>query len=220
MSYKTELHCHTRDHIGSSYAENGAEKAQTYIDAGYTTVVLANHYRPSDLEHGEMVRKFFRAGELMREAAGDRLTVITGMELALGGNDYLVFGMTEEMLLGLPGIFGMPLGEFCKWAHERGGLVIQAHPFRSGSIPADPDLLDGAEIFNTCNPSEANDSAEAWAKEYADAHSDRHFILTSGSDHHKATHRVTGGIETAEPVRDMEHLMDVLRSGKYELLRG
>ena len=223
MSYKTELHCHTCDFVGIRSAENGAKKARTYIDAGYTTVVLTNHYRPYDpADHGEMVRRFFAAGEIMREAAGDRLTVITGMELKLreNGNDYLVFGMTEELLLGLPGIFDMTIGEFCTWATARGILVIQAHPFRVGSVPADPDLLDGAEIFNVCNPADVNKSAEAWAAEYADSHPDRRFILTSGSDHHKVSHRAAGGIVTESPITDMDELMGVLKSGEYELLRG
>ncbi len=223
MPYKTELHCHTRDFVGSSYAENGAEKAQTYIDAGYSTVVLTNHYRPyAEEAHADMVRRLFRAGEIMREAAGDRLTVLTGMELNLreSGNDYLVFGMDEDTLLGLPEIFRMSIGEFHRLASERGILVLQAHPFRSGSVPADPDELDGAEIYNTCNSAEANAGAEVWAKEYTDSREDRRFILTSGSDHHKATHIVSGGIETEVPITTMDQLVAVLRNGEYTLLRG
>ncbi len=222
MSFKTELHLHTSD-FSPCARQNGAEAADFYIDAGYSTVVVANHFTANFSDSGDFVpfvRRFFRAGEIMREAAGDRLTVLTGMELRFKDsiNDYLVFGMIEEMLLTLPQIFDMGIGEFHAWAMDHGVLVIQAHPFRLGMKIVDHGCIDGAEVFNGEAGDVANDTAEFWAKRCAFEHPG--FILTSGSDHHRADQPAVGGIETEAPITTMDELCEVLRSGEYTILRG
>lgn len=222
MPYKTELHCHTSD-FSPCAKQNGAEKAQFYIDAGYDTVVVTNHFTANYSDSADFepfVRRFFRAGEIMRDAAADRLNVITGIELRFRDsiNDYLVFGMTEEMLLGLSDIFDMGIGNFHAWAMDHDVIVIQAHPFRNGMTVVDHGCLDGAEVYN----GEAGDIANSTAKFWAEQCSAKHpgFIITSGSDHHRADQVPTGGIETEIPITTMDELCTVLRSGEYTLLRG
>lgn len=230
MSYKTEMHCHSKEF---SWCSNhaGADKAEMYIEAGYSTVVLTNHFCPDYPEHKEhdsFVRKFFDAAEVMRSAAGDRLNVLTGMELRFNGclNDYLIYGMTEEKLLGLPNIIYMGLTEFFKWADANDVLVIQAHPLRPGMTCKNLCFLHGIEVFNGStgghHPHYCNDAAEALADIYDSRcnTSGKPFIRTSGSDHHYYGAIVNGGIETDAPIRTMDELVAVLRSGKYSLIKG
>ena len=88
MPYKTELHCHTSE-FSRCASQSGVDKVQVYIDAGYTSVVVTNHfcsYYPEHENYEKFTRDFFAAADVMREAAGDRLHIITGMELTFSEN--------------------------------------------------------------------------------------------------------------------------------------
>lgn len=226
MGFKTELHCHSSEFSRCS-SQSGADKAKMYIENGYTTVVLTNHFCSSYPEHADypaFVRNFYHAGEIMREAAGDKLNIITGMELTFkeNGNDYLVFGMTEEKLLSVPQIFDMGLRCFYGWAKDNDVTVIQAHPMRFGIAVTEPWFVDGLEVYNASHDPYCNEAAEIWAAMYDPKYNreNRRFILTSGSDHHREGQWANGGIETEEPIRNMDDLLKVLWSGEYTLLRG
>lgn len=226
MSYKTELHCHSSDFSWCSN-QPGAEKAEYYIEQGYTSVVLTNHfpcYYPAHKEYESFVKSFFEAADVMRNAAGDRLHVLTGMELTFheSGNDYLVYGMTEELLLQIPEIFEMGLRNFFPWADERGLLVIQAHPLRFGIATREPWYLHGIEVYNAAHHSFCNKAAELWVELYNKEYNEdgRRFICTSGSDHHGSHQTACGGIETNSPITTMDELISTLKSGDYKLLRG
>lgn len=226
MSFKTELHCHTSEFSWCSN-QSGVDKAEMYIENGYTTVVVTNHfchYYPDHKEYESFTRRFFEAADVMRQAAAGRLNVITGMELTFkeNGNDYLVYGMTEEMLLEIPEIFDMGMRNFFAWADERGVLMIQAHPLRFGIATKEPWYLHGIEVYNASHDRFCNRAAEVWADLYdSEFNKDgRRFIRTSGSDHHSAGQWANAGIVTDSPIKDMPQLVDVLKSGKYELLRG
>ncbi len=226
MSYKTELHCHTSEFSRCS-SQSGADKAEMYIKNGYTTVVVTNHfcaYYPEHKEYETFVRNFFEAADVMRQAAGDRLNVITGMELTFkeSGNDYLVYGMTEELLLEIPEIFDMGLQQFFLWAEKHGVLVIQAHPLRFRIATREPWYLHGIEVYNASHDNFCNKAADLWAdlcdREFYDG--EPRYIRTSGSDHHHEGQWANAGIETDFEIKDMAQLVDVLKSGEYTLLKG
>ena len=103
--------------------------------------------------------------------------------------------------------------ERCQLARENGILTIQAHPFRMGMVTTHPNEVDGIEVFNG-HPghNSNNDIAEAWAKKYGK-------IMTSGTDHHNPDHMPDGGILTDEPITSEKQLIEVLRSGNYDLIR-
>ena len=225
MGYKTELHCHTSDI--SPCASNSAQcLAEKYIAAGYSTVVLTNHAttgirrRFSDLSWAEFVRRYFGAAEKVKEVAGERLNVLCGMEISFdaeGPNDYLVFGATEKFCLDHPDLFEMDHRSFCALARKNGILFIQAHPMRFGIVTVSPDFVDGYEVFNG-HPGQRshNGVAQLWAEHFT-----RHeLILTSGTDNHYTETQPTAGIITDAPVTTDAELTDVLRSGKYELIRS
>ncbi|MBP3378021.1 MAG: hypothetical protein J6L96_04675 [Clostridia bacterium] len=226
MSYKTELHCHTSE-FSYCAGMSGVDKAKLYIENGYSTVVLTNHisagYRSDIPEHRDVVRKYFEAAEVMRDAANGKLNVIVGMELCFKGDidDYLIYGMDEEMLAGFPEIFDFSYKYFYQWADEHDVIMIQAHPLRCGIIPRDPWYIHGAELYNASHDPFYNRIAEAWADVYDNEfnHDGRRFIRTSGSDHHSDGQRACGGIVTDFEIKNNADLLSVLRSGEYELLR-
>lgn len=227
MSFKTELHCHTRE-ISPCSSESPEQVAQKYIDNGYTTLVITNHASKWIFEAvldsknnpwETQVERYFDAVDHVREAAGGKLNVLYGMEIRFpeADNDYLVFGITREFCLGHPDLFAMDHRSFHELAKENGLLFIQAHPMRFGMKTISPDNVDGYEIFNGHpNQRSHNGIAEAWAKHFT-----RHeLIFTSGTDNHDGYMIPDGGIVTDAPITSSDELLSVLRSGEYEIIRS
>ena len=220
MKYKTELHCHSRDASGCS-SESVEGIVEKYLKYGYTTVCLTNHFMGfRDMENPAAwaadVDHKYAAYEKLVKAADGKLNILMGLEFRFSqsSNDYLVFGFDRDFLIKNGcWLFRMGVGRFTQLARENGILTIQAHPFRMGMVTTHPNEVDGIEVFNG-HPghNSNNDIAEAWAKKYGK-------IMTSGTDHHNPDHMPDGGILTDEPITSEKQLIEVLRSGNYDLIR-
>lgn len=233
MKFKTELHCHTGD-VSNCGQESAEYIVSRYVEAGYTSLVVANHMSyytyvgtkkkyPAFLEENgkvdswESMVDFFMTGyNNLLKAANGRLNIILGMEYRDFNpkieNDYLVFGVTEKWLRESEKIPEMSIKEMSAYVHESGMLIYQAHPFRNGMTVIDPKYLDGIEVFNGhMFHNSRNKVASLWA----DIHG---LKRTSGTDFHEKRHICCGGITTDFPIETAEQLVDVLKSEKYELL--
>ena len=219
--FKTELHMHTRD--ASPCANCPAElAAEKYIQAGYRTVVVTNHFHNGCLkDYGcgsweEYIRLFLRAWEKVRYYAGDDLHVLLGAEIRYDGseNDYLVYGLTPEYLYGHPDLLtGGAIRNLPK-LREDGMLVYQAHPFRINMKIMPAEILDGYEAFNGHRGHQSrNDIAYQWANVQGKP-------MISGSDHHNTDHRPSGGILTETEIRTNADLLAVLMSLDYCLVHA
>ncbi len=226
MSYKTELHCHTCEASGCA-DESAAETVEKYIKYGYTTVVLTNHFSNVDSDRGvadpytDMIDRHLLALRLAREAAGDCLNVLWGIELRLdeSNNDYLVFGADEELLRNNRDLLGRDIWGAHSFLNDHGAIVIHAHPMRTGTKITHPDSVDGYEVYNGHNEQNSrNEMAFAWGA-YARTVK-RSSIFTSGSDKHDRHHIPDAGIETEEPIVTMDQLVRTLESGDYKLIRS
>lgn len=216
MSYKTELHCHTAEFSGCSNVP-GAEMVEKYISHGYTTVVVTNHFRESE-DHRDLCDRFFAAADLARDAAGDRLHVITAMEVTLNHmpNDFLVYGIGHEDAVNMPDMFGLSVRDLKDRVNSLGGLLIQAHPFRDWQRVVNPGDVNGVEVYNGHSGHRSrNDVAYHWGMRYMERY-DRGYILTSGTDHHDRHHMPTGGIITENEITTSAELVETLRSGDFK----
>lgn len=219
--YKTELHCHSKP--VSRCADNPpAAVVDTYVAAGYSTIVLTNHLSPPSFEGmdalswDEKIDYYMRDWEDARRAAGDRLHVLWGAELRLYGcdNDYLIYGVTEAFLRAHPTLLSMKLEEVSALLRQEGFLFVQAHPFRQGMKVQNPALFDGVEVYNGhFGHDSRNPIAQCWAEQYGK-------IRTGGSDYHHVNQPLTSGIETDSPITTSEQLLDTLRGGQYTLIRN
>lgn len=220
MIYRTELHCHTQG--VSVCAECPPEEgARLYIEAGYRTVVVTDHMNrwtfrdlPAEMPWESRVEHFLSGWRRFREAAGERLAVLLGMELRFdeNENDYLVYGITPEFLLAHPQMMEMTPASFSELARKSGLLFYQAHPFRNGMTVVDPALLDGIETHNGHPRHDSrNEIAAAWAKKFG-------LLEIGGSDFHEPEACGCGGILTPAPILTGNQLMEALRGGP-ELIR-
>ena len=221
LPYIYETHAHTAE-VSRCGRIPAFEVVQNYIEAGYSGLIVTDHINHSafrkipDAGWDEKVTHFMTGFQTAADAAAalnPNFKVLFGAELRLDGadNDYLLFGVSEEFLRAHPDLMQMRFSEMADCVHQAGILLVQAHPFREDMTIVDWTLLDGVEAFNG-NPSHESNNpiADAWA--------DRHGLLkTSGSDYHGDWGEKTGGIRTAEPIKDNAHLLQILRNGQYEL---
>ncbi len=218
--FKTELHCHSTD-ISRCASATVSDIIDTYTEAGYSSLVLANHFKTGTMQeqgcrsYAEFVERYVWGYEKLKRAAEGRLNILFGVELRFNENrnDYLLFGATPEFLLGREDMFEMTPASFSSYARECGVLFVQAHPFRNEMEIVNPKYLDGVEVFNgnVGHDSFRNELTEAWADRYS-------LIRTSGSDYHHKKNFADGGISTGSEIKTMDELVSVLRSGEYELI--
>ena len=221
MEYKYELHAHTKE-VSRCGAISVKELIEEYKKAGYSGIVLTDHYSPMTFHISELFNKkkaidhYLRAYKEAKQYETDDFTVLLGMELRFYAtvNDYLIYGITEEMLYELPFLLKTYIRKASRLLRERGCLFLQAHPFRKLIIRANPKYLDGVEVFNGKATKEANDNSQKWADEINAP------IKTSGSDCHRQSGVGLGGIITEEPIKSNEDLIRILKSGNYKLIKN
>ena len=219
--FKTELHCHSKS-ISQCARVSNEEIIEKFTEAGYTTLVLANHFTEgTQNNHGcqgdyqAFVTKFLNAYEDLKKDAEGKLTVLLAMELRFNenSNDYLVFGIDERFLRENEDIFDLNPEKFSKIARENGLLFVQAHPFRNTMQVVRPDFLDGVEVYNGHKGHDSrNEIANMWADKFG-------LIKTSGTDFHYNHAPANAGIKTEYEIKDMATLIKTLKEGTYELIK-
>lgn len=220
--FKTDLHVHTSD-VSPCASAAPEEMVEDYIKAGYSGIVVTNHYSPDFLNYtakGETdparLAELYLSGYRRAKAAADgRINVLLGMEIRFNENynDYLIYGITEEFIEKSGNLLNGDFRSFSENVRKQGMLVFQAHPFRNNMTVTDPNLLDGIEIFNgNKNHDSRNDIAAAWAEKF-------NLLTAGGSDYHVAGGITGGGIITENPLTDNKELLSALNS-RAVIMRG
>lgn len=216
MMFKLDTHIHTSD-VSLCAQVEPEEMVEAYCRAGYSGIVITNHYNYDTLDviAAGITDPIARAARYLsgyrraKAAAKGRLQVLLGMEARFPSNynDYLVFGIDEAFVEEVTVRDIMRLDPFRELVHERGGLVFQAHPFRNGMTVIKPDRLDGIEVYNAnVGHDSRNDIARQWAEKFG-------LLMSSGSDYHALRDVGRGGIMTEQPILDNAQLCEHLRVG-------
>ena len=218
MEYLYETHCHCAG--GSRCAHSSTpELVRAYYTAGYAGLVLTDHFVlgntavDRNLPWAEQMKRYYDAYLDGKSTAQELdFDLIFGIEHACEGGEFLCYGIDLDFLLENPDIPELSLEAFIKRVHNRGGLVIQAHPYRwaPAGTPLRLDILDGIEVYNAANSQEANAAAQACATG----------ICTSGGDIHIANDEKIGkaGILLPQRAGDSAAFAKLLRQKKYRLL--
>lgn len=221
---KYDLHVHTAE--SSPCGKVTAKDAvRLYKDAGYSGICVTDHFCKAFFENQtgsakERIDNFlggYRAARRFGMEAG--LTVLLGIEARLDGvsgnegNEYLVYGLTEDFLYENPEIYQLNPLSFSRLIRKAGMMIYQAHPLRPRMVPVDRSLLDGIEGYNG-NPrhNSRNDEISAWAEEQG-------IPMISGSDFHQVEDAARGGIITNERITSPDALLRTLRGKTYQLIR-
>lgn len=221
MEYKYEIHSHTKNTslCGQLDAE---ELVKLYKEAGYSGIVITDHYSPMTFTPSEFINKnkavehFLQGYRKAKKFEDENFSVLLGVELRFYAtvNDYLIYGVKEEMLYHFPFLLPLYIKKASKLFRQKGCLFMQAHPYRKFITRANPKYLDGVEVFNAKSTKEENDNALKWAED------NNIKIKTSGSDCHRKTGVALGGIITTEPIKTNDDLVRILKSGDYRLIKN
>ncbi len=217
---KIDLHVHTSE-ISRCGKVSAVDTVRMYKEAGYGAIVITNHFSRDEERHFKSLGRddylnAFKEGFELARAEGERLgiTVLMGYELRFerNVNDYLVFGLPDEVALEYDRIFKMSPSEFGSLANHVGALFYQAHPFRNSMTVVNPACLFGIEVVNGNQRHDSrNDIANMWADKFS-----LHKI--GGSDFHHPEDIAVSGIETNESITTMEELVKLLREGNYTVI--
>lgn len=218
MKYKTELHCHSAE-VSKCARITMEEILENYQKEGVSTLVVTNHYSPQTFDHmtdaswKEKNDYFLSAYHKAKELAGDKMTILLGMEFRniYSDNDYLIYGVTEEFLYKYStdeqNFIDMHLKDVADLARQNGMLVFQAHPFRNGMTVINPSYLDGIETLNGHQRHDSrNDIASMWADKF-------NLLRCGGSDCHEVGDEAFVSLVTDTKIETNEQLVEVLKSG-------
>lgn len=222
--YKYQMHTHT--YPASACGDMlPHELVNALYSEGYAGCVLTNHFLNGNssvdrkLAWEDFVTAYssdYRFAKKFAEKYG--IDIFFGLEEHVGeGKEILCYGVTPEILVANPELASGDVQIWHRIMQENNCLCIQAHPFRSNGFIENPGVLpmqfiDGIEVFNAGNSEKDNALAEKFAK------ANPGMIQLSGGDAHSVSRVGKGGIESFCRIRDEKELVEVLKSGKYNLI--
>lgn len=230
--YLYETHLHTLE--GSACAHyTGSEMARACKEYGYTGIFVTDHNWGGNtavnrkLPWEEWVNRFCRGYEDAK-AEGDRigLDVFFGYEAGYAGTEFLLYGIDKEWMLAHPELWEAGIEQQYHLIHEKGGMVIHAHPYREEAyipeIRLFPEWIDGVEAVNAMhsnsrsfahNEPEFDKKAIAYAQKHG-------FPMTAGSDIHN-TDLLGGGVSFQRKlVSSADYVKAILTGEDYVLTNG
>lgn len=220
---KLETHLHTT--YGSHCGQLDEHQiAEGYYKAGYAGIIVTDHFARGPFHYvgnelnrstQEILEQYSIGYRKVKEACkAYGIEVYRAAELRFDEcmNDYLVYGWTDDLFSDPDAIFKGGLEAFIPRCREAGAILIQAHPFRDGSHPADPSLLDGIEVFNG-HPRHDNRNPKALALAQKTG-----LIQLSGSDCHQTPDIGISGILVDKLPKDSLAISNLIRSGNYLLI--
>lgn len=202
--YAVDMHTHT-EHYSSCGHQTIHELIEAAANKGLHAVcVTEHHHRWSDEELARAVEEVGVGGELV-VLAGEEISCYSPKGVRQG--DYLVYGL--ESSIG----DRMDVYALIEMVHERGGIVVAAHPFREGYGSAELMWhlqVDAIEVFNKAHTPE--NERQAW-----ECAQSRGIVMVGNSDAHRPEHVGMNVTYFAEPVRSIEDLVRQVREGKVSI---
>ncbi len=220
--YKLEMHFHTSE-TSPCGEVGGKDGAELYKKAGYDGVVVTDHFFKNSLgtreeskyTWEEVIEKFLVGYKAAKEAETEEFRVILGMEIRFtnAGNDFLVYGVTEEFLKENPWIHCETLEYLYNISDKYNLIIAQAHAFREKCYFAPAEFMHGLEVFNG-NPD--HDSRNKLAEKAAEIYN---LIEIKGSDFHEEIGISHNHFLVDELPRDSQDLVNIIKKQNPTKLR-
>lgn len=220
--YFTELHLHTSESSSCSWTP-AKQMIDLYHEQGYSTIVVTDHCskhkmdRLGNISWKEKIDYVLNGFNIAKKYGNTfNMNILLGVEITLQetDSDYLIYGIDKDFLYENEEIYSYSLEKLYKICHEKGYLLIQAHPFRDNIQLAPLEYIDGIEVYNGC---QIEISRNDKALEYGN-NTDK--ILTSGSDFHRLEDLAQGGIITSIEIKNINQLVEILKNRDYQIKQG
>ena len=184
--------------------DEGLKVAQ---ENGMDGLVLANHYQKNYVTDGDYLgfakRYMAECDRAVEYGRAQGIPVFWAIEVTMeqySAVHMLLYGVDHDFLLRHPTVFDYSQEQLYRAVQECGGVLVQAHPFRSGGAVLDTKLMDGVEV--NCHPK----YDYTYCKELMDIAQRDGLIVTCGGDYHKDTHRVRCGLYLPDSIGDSRAL--------------
>jgi len=195
MKYKIDLHVHTK--YSGDNDSDPEEAILRAIELGLHGIAFTEHYY---YEASEPV-------EILKEKYKNSILIFRGVEFSTAEGHCLVFGVDTDTL----SIKYASVNEVMQAVHQKGGVVIPSHPYRSvnslGDLVRNVPGLCALEGYNGCNMHAFNVKAIEAAEVLKLPH-------TGGSDAHSPW-EVGSCFTEFDDVVTAENLIEVLKTGKF-----
>lgn len=222
--HKIELHAHSMP--ASSCCDCPMERClELYSEKGVEALCLTNHfYKTRKIFLGKSKKDAidsylddYERLKMLAKPYGIRILLGCEMRFAENDNEYLIYGVDREILEEAYDFFDYDLEYYRKNVKLPNSVLVQAHPFRDGIVPANPKLIDGMETMNF-HPHHNNRNAAC--AEYAKENNIE--ICTGGSDFHhdKPFHPGASLMLSKTLPENSFNLAEILKSGDYIFLLG
>ena len=153
-----ETHCHTAE-TSPCGVLNAAGVVDGLKAAGYAGTFITDHFYSRFFERGAMAAltwqekaEKYLAGYRAAKTRGDEVGVKVFLGLEVQPEDspfeFLVYGPDERFIIEQGPFYRLNTPDLYALMHENGFLVFQAHPYRFGLSPENPEWFDGIEIVN------------------------------------------------------------------------
>jgi predicted metal-dependent phosphoesterase TrpH len=215
-----EIHCHTGEVSVCAWVD-AISIVRMHKEAGFEGICITDHYheeffkKHSGLKDKEIVDIYLSGYRLARkEGSRIGIKVMLGMEIRFedNDNDYLVYGITEDMLFENPYMFRMGLEDFSDMARVNGLLLIQAHPFRDNMTRVNPRFIDGIE---TVNGNIRHNSRNHLSESYAIVNNLRKM---GGSDFHRECDLNMVAMHFFDEINSEADLVKSIKDGNYAIV--
>jgi predicted metal-dependent phosphoesterase TrpH len=206
-----DTHIHTNRYSACSILEPH-DLVRKAIELGLSGIVITEHHRLWSR----------REIEALKRDAGSKLKIFRGQEVACPMGHLLIYGYYEK----LDG--HLRLDQILSKVHDKGGIVIMAHPFRYGHFMGDTietlqdsfNCFDGIEVLNGNQTANENEySMKVWTSL---RESEGVLSLNAGlggSDAHSVGMLGTYATKFHNVVESDTDLITEIKSGKCEAVR-
>ena len=224
--YKYNLHVHSMESSACAIS-TVTELIKKHKEIGFTGFALTNHFLHGNtaIDRTKAWKDFVKAysksyNSSLEIAQKLDFDLLFGIEEGYDrGKEFLVYGVSPEILLSHPELQNRGIENWSKVVRENNGFIAYAHPFRYRSYIPDPysmpdiSIVDCIEIYNMGNQPENNEMAAKTFKESGK-------ILIAGGDLHSVNFNDSFGIKTNERIKTTEQLAEVLKNNQFELYLG
>jgi len=183
-----ETHCHTSE-TSPCGKISGSQVVDGLKAAGYMGTFITDHFYSRYFERGSLKdlawedkAERYLAGYRAAKKRGDQIGIKVFLGLEVQAEDspfeFLVYGPDEEFVIKSGPFYKLSTPELYDFVHSNGFLMFQAHPYRFGLSPENPEYFDGIEMVNA---QPRNDSRNKLALKFA---FDNDIMTIAGSDVH------------------------------------
>ena len=223
---KFSMHIHTKMRSPCGKVEP-KRIVDLYKEKGYDGIIITDHYMKwifamNNMDTGKQKFQFFIEGykETLRYGKERNLMVFLGMELNLCKynrlnstypvHEFLLYGLNESFVKMHPNLHELTQEELFDLCNKNNILMIQAHPFRPKSAPANPAFMHGVEIVNK---NKRHDSLDASAQGFCKEHN---LIPIVSDDFHEEEDAGQTAMLFPNDTTSMKKIVQYLREKNYQ----